>query len=100
METKRISSEEVRNIMLENRRKGDRAMIEAAMVGLREGPMPVQIDPQRPFALQMRHTKEDQGPEQDWCVHPWRFPDIYSAGRAAKDLQRLDKRLEVRVTKT
>lgn len=99
MQTKRISWEEVRNIVADNKRRGDNAVIEGAMAALREGPMPVAIDPLRPYALQVRHAKEGQEPESNWCVHPWRFPDVVGASKAANDLKRLDPRLELRIAK-
>lgn len=99
METKRLSWEEVRNIVAENKTRGDRSMIAGAMAALRQGPIPVTIDPLRPFALQVRHSAEKQDPESNWCVHPWRFPDVVSASKAAKDLRSLDPRLEIRIAK-
>lgn len=98
-EYKLISTEEVLKKMQENRERGDRAMIEGAMAALREGPMPIQFDPGRPFCLQLRHKPKDALSDQGWCVHPWRFPDVFSAGRAAKDLRKLDSRLEIRIAK-
>lgn len=99
METKRLSWEEVANIVAENKAHGDKAVVAGAMAALREGPMPVVIDPLKPFALQIRHAKEAQDAESNWCVHPWRFPNLESASYAAKDLLKLDPRLEIRIAK-
>jgi hypothetical protein len=99
MQTKRISWEEVRSIVAKNKEQGDKAVIEGAMVALKNGPMPVDIDPLRPFAMQVRHSKEGQDAEADWCLHPWRFHDLASASKAAKDLRKLDLRLEIRIAK-
>ena len=100
MEYKRITTEEVAARVVENKEKGRSRLRMAALAGIVGGARPVKFDPSRPFALEVRHVHPDARVQEPWALHPWRFPTVISATRAAADLTSLDKRLECRVTNT
>lgn len=100
MNYKRITLEEVAARVVENKEKGRSRLRMAALAGIVGGTKVVSFNPERPWALEVRHAHPDPGKEGAWSLHPWRFPTIISATRAASDLRKTDPRIECRVTNT
>lgn len=97
MNTKRIEFSDVVNAYRRNVQTHDEAVVAMAAAGIAEGPMPIPFDPEKPFAIQIREPREGDGPNDNWCLHKWRFRTIQGAMRALADLKRLDGRLEGRI---
>lgn len=103
MNYKRISTDDVAQIVADNRTMGEEALQAYAAVGIAGGPMPTPpADPERPWTIRFREKHEkNEGQESGWCVHPkLRFKYPQTAAKAAQDLVKLDPRLEVQVDKT
>lgn len=97
MPTQRISSEEVCRLYEKNVTEHAIAVKAMVAAGLSEGPFPLTPDPEKPWAVQYREPKEGQGPEAGWCLNRERFRSPVTASLLARDIQKLDSRLEVRV---
>lgn len=103
MNYKRISFDQVADMVAANREIGEKALKAYAAVGIAGGPMQIPApDPERPWTLRFREKHENNSdPDAGWCRHPkLRFKYPQTAAKAAEDLRKLDPRLEIHIDKT